>query len=112
MRRYRNFHRFSSIFLAVLFFLGPGFRDFAIQSVHAQSTSVNPPRTSISLKPLVEELLSVTTDTNDSDLDGLPDSVEAVIGTDPHNADSDFDRLDDRWEIDNGLDPMDPDSNS
>ncbi|MHC4905608.1 MAG: NHL repeat-containing protein, partial [Planctomycetota bacterium] len=109
--RHGNFHKGVCVFLAVLFFLGPGFRTLFVQTVHAQPASINPPRTTISLKPFVEELLNVTTDTNDTDMDGLPDSVEAVIGTDPNNIDSDFDRLEDYWEVENGLDPLDPDSN-
>ncbi|MDW7732895.1 MAG: RICIN domain-containing protein [Methanolobus sp.] len=47
----------------------------------------------------------------DSDGDGIPDTVELVLGTDINNTDSDFDRLDDLFEIENGLDPLEPDSN-
>jgi len=46
-----------------------------------------------------------TDDTNHSDSDGMPDSVELVIGTDPLNPDSDFDRLDDYEEAKMGMDP-------
>ena len=45
------------------------------------------------LAGLVAELLAITTDTNDTDSDGLPDSVEWVIGTDHLNNDTDHDRL-------------------
>ena len=106
MKRSRQF---IIIILAVIMFLGPDFRLWFIPTASAQP--VNPPRTSPNLKALVEDLLSVTTDTTDTDNDGLPDSVEAVIGTDPNNTDSDFDRLDDGWEVDNNLDPLEPDSN-
>ena len=50
-------------------------------------------------------------DTTDTDGDGLYDSVEWVLGTDPANPDSDFDGLDDLYEVRNGLDPLKPDSN-
>jgi len=60
---------------------------------------------------LLAKLMAVTTDLNHSDSDGMPDSVEWVIGTDPRNPDSDFDGIDDRQEILFGLDPMSPDSN-
>ena len=60
----------------------------------------------------VNELMSYTDDTNHSDADGLPDSVEVVIGTDPFNSDSDFDRLNDYYEALNGMDPNKPDSNN
>lgn len=101
--------QFIIILLAVIMLAGPDFRLWFIPTASAQP--INPPRTSPDLKLLVDELLSVTADTNDTDGDSLPDSVERVIGTDPNNADSDFDRLDDRWEIDNNLDPLEPDSN-
>ncbi len=105
MKRHK---RIISAFLAVLIFLGPNFTI----SAYAQPTGVNPPRTSMSLKPLVEALLNETPiDANDTDYDGLPDTIESIIGTDPNNTDSDFDRLGDYWEIYNGLDPLGPDSN-
>lgn len=47
----------------------------------------------------------------DSDYDGIPDSVELVLGTDINNNDSDFDQLDDLFEINNDLDPLKADSN-
>lgn len=47
----------------------------------------------------------------DSDGDGIPDTVELVLGTDINNTDSDFDRLDDFFEVKNDLDPLEPDSN-
>ena len=50
-------------------------------------------------------------DTTDTDSDTLPDSVEAILGTDFNNTDSDFDRLNDSYEARNNLDPLKPDSN-
>ncbi len=47
----------------------------------------------------------------DKDGDGIPDSVELVLGTDINNTDSDFDQLDDLFEINNDLDPLKADSN-
>ncbi|MBR5936706.1 MAG: cellulose binding domain-containing protein [Clostridiales bacterium] len=46
----------------------------------------------------------------DSDGDGIPDSVEIQIGSDPYSKDSDNDGVDDSIEIAMGLDPMLPDS--
>ncbi|MCW3991511.1 MAG: hypothetical protein NWE79_02295, partial [Candidatus Bathyarchaeota archaeon] len=60
---------------------------------------------------MATELLAVTTDTSDADGDGLPDSVERILGTDPNEEDSDFDRLDDYYEVMNDLDPLYPDTN-
>ncbi|MHA1961558.1 MAG: thrombospondin type 3 repeat-containing protein [Candidatus Thorarchaeota archaeon] len=42
----------------------------------------------------------------DSDGDGLVDTDEVNIGTDPLNADSDSDGLNDGWEVSRGLDPL------
>ncbi|WP_319507308.1 RICIN domain-containing protein [uncultured Methanolobus sp.] len=47
----------------------------------------------------------------DNDGDGIPDSVELVLGTDINNTDSDYDQLDDLFEVNNDLDPLKPDSN-
>lgn len=47
----------------------------------------------------------------DSDVDGLPDSVEVVIGTDPANNDTDHDLLTDYDEIWDDLDPLERDTN-
>ncbi len=60
----------------------------------------------------VLELINLTTDPTDSDGDGLPDSVELVLGTDLNNTDSDFDQLDDYNESVLYLsDPLKVDSN-
>lgn len=61
----------------------------------------------------VDDLIDATPAENMTDKDGdlLPDSVEAVLGTDFNNSDSDFDRLDDYFETHNDLDPLKPDSN-
>ncbi len=72
---------------------------------------IGAPRAAFSLASLVEELMSVTTDTRDADIDGLVDSIEAIIGTSPINNDSDYDRVRDDFEVWNGTDPLEPDSN-
>jgi hypothetical protein len=64
------------------------------------------------LAKLVSDLLNATTDTNDTDGDKLPDSVEWVIGTNSSNADSDMDGLSDYSEVFNSTDPNAPDSNN
>ncbi|UCE08935.1 MAG: hypothetical protein JSW61_08035 [Candidatus Thorarchaeota archaeon] len=78
-----------------------------------KTLSEEPPRTPVNLSTLVTELMNVTPVANqtDFDMDGLYDSVEAVIGTDPRNNDTDFDTLLDYFEALNGLDPLNPDSN-
>jgi hypothetical protein len=63
------------------------------------------------LPALVAELMAHTTDTNDTDSDGLPDSIEWIIGTDPQNDDTDHDRINDSREIQLQLDPKSIDSN-
>ncbi len=63
------------------------------------------------LKGLVEGLLAVTEDTSDSDTDGLPDSIELIIGTDPYKPDSDHDDLNDSFEVSLNTNPLKPDSN-
>ncbi len=44
----------------------------------------------------------------DTDEDGLLDSIEEELGTEPDNADTDGDGLSDGYEVSNGLDPLDP----
>jgi len=97
---------FSLIMLVFCVELLPGFVDSVGGDV-----PIEPPRTSTGLKKLVEDLMDATTDTSDTDGDGLPDSVEAVIGTDFDNNDTDSDLLDDMSEIENDSDPLNPDSN-
>ncbi|MFI5305767.1 MAG: hypothetical protein ACHQ53_00365 [Polyangiales bacterium] len=46
----------------------------------------------------------------DSDMDGLCDSTEEDLGTDPHAADTDGDGLPDLIEVGNAFDPTDPSS--
>lgn len=43
----------------------------------------------------------------DTDFDGLPDSAEAVIGTNPDNSDTDGDGLSDGVELEQGSNPLD-----
>ncbi len=45
-------------------------------------------------------------DLTDSDGDGLPDVVEAVLGTDPNNPDTSGDGVSDGWKVWHGLDPL------
>ncbi len=63
------------------------------------------------LDKLVAGLIAATTDLTDTDEDGLPDTVEAVIGTDPRDRDSDADSIPDMAEVANRTDPKSPDSN-
>ena len=50
--------------------------------------------------------------TPDTDGDGLPDTVEAVFGTNSEERDSDLDGLTDYFELDNALNPLELDSNN
>ena len=48
----------------------------------------------------------------DSDSDGIPDSEESALGSDPYNPDSDYDGISDADELQiTGSDPLSPDSN-
>jgi len=51
--------------------------------------------------PFQQALTSIVFRPMDSDADGLKDSDEVVLGTDPHNADSDGDGVDDGIEVGN-----------
>ncbi|MGB1697607.1 MAG: hypothetical protein ACPHK8_04340 [Thermoplasmatota archaeon] len=44
----------------------------------------------------------------DSDMDGLPNTIEVIIGSNPFNADTDGDGFPDNEEVLNGNDPTDP----
>jgi len=59
---------------------------------------------------LVSIIPSTSSQSNDSDGDGLSDDEEMDQGTDPLDPDSDDDGLTDGEEIDLGTDPLDPDS--
>ena len=64
-----------------------------LQVINAPSLPTLPPVTQggplhrCALSGLIYLLLQATTDWTDTDLDGLPDSVEAVIGTDANETD-------------------------
>ncbi len=107
----RTCREFFCALLAGVIFIQPNLPYLLTRVAQAQPIPINPPRTSKPLKPLVDELIAVTTDLTDTDGDGLPDVVETIIGTDPNNPDSDRDRLPDGREIEQDLDPMEPDSN-
>jgi streptogramin lyase len=81
------------------------------QGVEPEITNPNEPITELSV--LVAKLMEETPldKRNDTDGDGLYDSVEWVIGTDPEKKDTDSDLLDDRYEAMNDLDPLKADSN-
>jgi streptogramin lyase len=72
---------------------------------------INEPITKLS--ELVPKLMEETPldKRNDTDGDGLYDSVEWVIGTDPNRNDTDSDQLDDEYEALTDLDPLKADSN-
>jgi hypothetical protein len=64
--------------------------------------AIEPPRKPYSFKATVLELIKATpypANETDTDKDGLPDSVEWVIGTDFNNSDTDFDNLNDTYEV-------------
>ncbi|WP_224372498.1 Ig-like domain-containing protein [Hyalangium versicolor] len=54
--------------------------------------------------------VTVNVGTVDSDNDGLTDSEEQVLGTDPNNPDTDGDGLNDGLEVSTGTDPLDDDT--
>ncbi|MGA1821899.1 MAG: PKD domain-containing protein [Thermoplasmatota archaeon] len=62
-------------------------------------------------KEIFEALQAVTTNTTDTDDDGIYDSVERVLGTDPEYGDSDFDGLTDGYEVQRDMSPLDADIN-
>lgn len=53
----------------------------------------------------------LTTKVLDSDMDGIPNTIEIIIGSNPYNADTDGDGFDDNEEVNNGNDPADPNNN-
>jgi uncharacterized protein YjiK len=55
---------------------------------------------------LTRNLVFLGSTANDSDFDGLPDDIEAAIGSNPNGSDTDKDGLDDFTEIAQGLDPL------
>lgn len=95
----------------VLVAFQPLLNDFDEKKAESQQTPHEIPAAFRDLSRFVGELMNNTDDTNHSDSDGLPDSVELVIGTDPFNPDSDFDGLSDYDEAFMGMDPAKADSN-
>ncbi len=89
----------------------PMLNDLNEREATTQQTPHEIPAAFRDLSRFVGELMNNTDDTNHSDTDGLPDSVELVIGTDPFNPDSDFDGLSDYDEAFMGMDPEKADSN-
>lgn len=74
--------------------------------------SGDPPRNPSSLKGLVQELIDLLPPyPPDADDDGLPDVVEAIIGTNSTNNDTDHDSLTDYFEVFADSDPLEPDTN-
>ncbi|MGA1793706.1 MAG: PKD domain-containing protein [Thermoplasmatota archaeon] len=62
-------------------------------------------------KEIFEALQAVSTNFTDTDNDGIYDSVERVLGTDPEYGDSDFDGLTDGYEVQRDMSPLDADIN-
>jgi hypothetical protein len=89
----------------------PLLKDLNRNEATAQQTPNEIPAAFRDLSRFVQELMENTDDTNLSDSDGLPDSVELVTGTDPLNPDSDFDGVNDHDEAFMGMDPNKADSN-
>ena len=57
------------------------------------------PKRAAALLPIALNVARQLTDGNDTDTDGLTDSAEAIIGTDPTKSDSDGDNLSDGMEV-------------
>ncbi|MCR5057169.1 MAG: cellulose binding domain-containing protein [Clostridiales bacterium] len=73
------------------------------------------PTPTITLIPTINPTQTITEEPTpipelDSDGDGIPDSVEAELGTDPNSPDSDNDGVNDSVEVMIGLDPLSGDS--
>jgi len=75
-------------------------RDFTAAVDVLTSPAIQAPASDI-----VGPVTAATFGTNDSDGDGLADSVESTLGTDPNNPDSDGDGLTDFYEVNIDLDP-------
>jgi len=72
--------------------------EFGVRTLTAQSTdSLGVVRTT----SVTVEVLDL-----DSDNDGLTDTLEGILGTNPFAADTDADGMPDGWEVANGLDPL------
>ncbi len=116
--------KIAIIFVLIILLIGAEAKQISDQKVGIQSymaqaeensslgAALEPPRKLYSLKNLVLQLINATPlPALDTDGDGLFDSVERVIGTNPNGTDSDFDNLNDTFEVFNDLDPLEPDSN-
>ena len=83
----------------------------AALSMVSQMNAQNQPNNRQNVIELLQAAINAN-DTEDTDLDKLPDSVEKILGTDFNNTDSDFDNLDDYNElVIYDSDPLEPDSN-
>nr|WP_321498086.1 RICIN domain-containing protein [uncultured Methanolobus sp.] len=89
--------------------------DALMNSIQKNVTDENSNGTFLEINSLASDVsdidMNLTKYGPDSDGDGIPDSVELILGTDINNTDSDFDLLNDLFEVSNDLDPLEPDSN-
>lgn len=101
-----------------IFFAGSVSQRVAAPTPVPTDSSGLPLNTSIPANPSVNPIAfrGVCPDTwvgqKDTDGDGLPDSVEAIYGTDPNNPDTDGDGYSDGAEVRTGHDPLNPNSSA
>ncbi len=120
----KKLFKFAIMLVLIILLIGAQAKQISDQRIGIQShieqseeespieAALEPPRKPYSFNTTVRELIKATpVPANDTDGDGLPDSVEAVIGTHFNRTDTDFDNLNDTFEVYNDLDPLEPDSN-